>query len=111
MQNVFFKRDKNGNCLSLSLSLRDKNAFLSVPQNCPGEGQKRDFRFVRDRDKNVYINIHCLLSLTGQGGKEVVRKLSHDSFLPLSLTKGKFETKQERHEQNGKTKKTVVKHC
>nr|DAG42547.1 MAG TPA: hypothetical protein [Bacteriophage sp.] len=51
------------------------------------------------------------MSLTGQGGKEVVRKLSHDSFLPLPLTKGKFETKQERHEQNGKTKKSVVKHC
>ena len=84
MQNVFFKRDKNGNCLSLSLSFRDKN---------------------------VYINIHCLLSLMGQGGKEVVRKLSHDSFLPLPLTKGKFETKQERYEQNGKTKKSVVKHC
>ena len=55
MQNVFFKRDKNGNCLSLSLSFRDKNAFLSVPQNCPGEGQKRDFRFCPGQgQKRIY---------------------------------------------------------
>ncbi len=77
----------------VSVSQGQKRVFVCPSKIVPERDKNAISVFVRDRDKNVYINIHCLLSLTGQGGKEVVRKLSHDSFLPLPLTKGKFKTK------------------
>lgn len=54
-ENVFFKRDKNGNCLSLSLSLRDKNAFLSVPQKLSRRGTKTRFPFLSGTGTKTYI--------------------------------------------------------
>jgi len=48
------------------------------------------FRDFPREGKTLYINIsNCFPSPIGQGGKVVVRQLSHDDILPLSLTKKK----------------------